>query len=103
MDVFLLTTEESSDGWGKPIQVFTSQKLATDFCIEEIIDFVRKDKCDPILETMKIDTRKDKNSIYISISIEGKDKEEDYSRRFGLDRYLYKMKLKGDNNGRTKN
>ena len=103
MDVFLLTTERSSDGWGKPIQVFTSQKLATDFCIEEIIDFVRKDKCDPVLESMKVETRKAKNSVYVSICIEGKDKKEDYNRRFGLDRYLYQMKLKGDNNGRTQN
>lgn len=102
MDVFLLTSEGSSDGWGKPMQVFSSEELAIKYCVKEVIDFVRRDKCEVIENSIKINTRAEKNSKYISISIEGKDKEENYNRRFGLDRYLYKMKLQGVKNDRAK-
>lgn len=101
MDVWLLTSECSSEGWGKPIQVFSTFDLAINFCIRQAEEFVRHDGCKVIENSINIQMFEEKRTIRLAINIQGIDKDDDWPHRFGLDRYLYKMKLQGDKNDRA--
>jgi hypothetical protein len=102
MNVWLLTSECSSDGWGKPIQVFSSFELAINYCIRQAEDFVRQDGCKVVENSVNIQTFEKNKTIRLAINVLGISKEDDWPHKFGLDRYLYEMKLQGDKNDRTK-
>jgi hypothetical protein len=93
--VYLLTTEGSDTGWGKPKKVFSTMEKLLSYVKKEMIKFASEDGAIPLLDTLKINKKFDKGEGGLILDIEmSKREKDDYICRCGLGRVVYKMTLR---------